>query len=241
MKKEVKSNMDFISSNNDITTEFFRNIRNNIELNRTTKRPKTILITSVNEGEGKSYTVANLAISYANAGKKVLIIDADMKTGIQHKVFNVKNKNGLSEYLSKKDKYELKDYISSTNKGNIDIITKGDYISNSNDLLLEEKLKELIQLVNNIYDVTIFDGTASLISTDSVIISSYVDSTAIVVKYGQTKREDLETVKKNILNVGGQISGVIINRFPKYSKQYKDMKAYKESEKGRLVKTNENK
>ncbi|MCI9016945.1 MAG: CpsD/CapB family tyrosine-protein kinase [Clostridia bacterium] len=197
----------------DIIREFFRGIRTNIELNKKIKEPKTILITSIDRGDGKSYITSNLAISYANIQKKVLIIDTVIKEGIQNEIFKIDSPKGLSDILTN-EKYEVSDYINNTYINNVDIICSGKELTKIADLITLSKLKILINKLKDMYDVILFDGTTS-IENETLTISSQVDATIIVVKYGKTKLRDLEKNKKNIEKVGGKISGVIINNLPK--------------------------
>lgn len=208
----------------NIMKQFFRNIRNNIELNNKNIEPKAILVTSANNGEGKSFIARNLAIIYAKANKKVLLIDADMKRGTQHEIFEIENKKGLSNILLQKKEYNIEIYAKNSNIENLDIITRGEYISNLEDYLLVEEISKFIELTKKNYDTIIFDGASSYITNNAIVFSKYVDSTIIVTQYGKTKIQELEQVVKSITSIGGKISGIIINKFTTNSKEYKRMK-----------------
>lgn len=193
--------------------EFFREIRNNLEIKENNKELKTILVTSANNNEGKSFTSKNLAIMYTKANKKVLLVDLDMKNGKQHETFKINNKKGLSNVLVEKGEYDLKKYVKTTNIDNLYLLTKGEEIPNLEDYLLERELEQLVENTKQDYDRIIFDGSSKDIASEVGIISKYVDSTIIVARYGKTKTKDLQQLKKKLLSIGGNVSGVVLNKF----------------------------
>lgn len=193
--------------------EFFREIRNNLEIKESSKELKTILVTSANNNEGKSFTSENLAIMYTKANKKVLLVDLDMENGKQHETFKVNNKMGLSNILLEKEEYDLKKYVKTTNIENLDLLTKGENIPNLEDYLLEKEIKKLVEIVKQDYDKVIFDGASKDIASEVGIISKYVDSTIIIARYGKTKTKELQQLKKKLVSIGGNVSGVVLNKF----------------------------
>lgn len=207
-------------------SEMFRTLRTNIQFMNTKKGLKTLLITSTMPGEGKSWVSANLAVTFAQAGKKVILVDADMRKGRQFAMFGVKPTPGLSNYLSGygKNGEELSsnvlDYVRETEVENLYLIPSGSIPPNPSELLVSEKTVEMINRLEEVCDLIIFDGTPSIVVTDSVILSRFVDSTVIITSHKQTKMDNLETVKKNIENVGGKIMGVVLNKIPVSQKKY---------------------
>lgn len=212
--------------------EIFRTLRTNIQFINSRKGVKTLLITSTLPGEGKSWVSANLAVTFAEAGKKVAIIDADMRKGRQHIIFGVDNEYGLSNLLStieRKGRIESVDvakYIQPTEVQNLFVISKGDIPPNPSELLSADTTSEVLNELGRIFDLIIIDGPPSLIVTDSVIISRIVDSTVIVAEYNSTKKENLAKIKRDIENVGGKIAGVVINKIPKQGKKYESTYYY---------------
>lgn len=212
--------------------ESFRTLRTNIQFINSRKEVKTLLITSTLPGEGKSWVSANLAVTFAEAGKKVAIIDADMRKGRQHIIFGVDNEYGLSNLLStieRKGRVESVDvakYIQQTEVQNLFVISKGDVPPNPSELLSADTTYELLKELGKIFDLIIIDGPPSLIVTDSVIISRIVDSTVIVAEYNGTKKDNLAKIKRDIENVGGRIAGVVINKIPKQGKKYESSYYY---------------
>jgi len=213
-------------------SEVFRALRTNIQFKNSNKELKTILITSTNQSEGKSIVAANLAITFAQAGKKVLIIDADMRKSRQHILFSIVSKPGLSNYLSgidhtgKASNTVILKYVKETEIENLDIIPAGTIPPNPSELLALDKMGKMIDKLKKSYDLIIFDGAPSLPVTDSIILSRIVDSTLLVVSYKESKREDLKRVQRDIENVGGKIEGVVLNKIPVSINKYKEKYYY---------------
>ena len=222
----------FVSPKTQIS-EVFRTLRTNIQFMNVDEKLKSLLITSTVPGEGKSWITANLAITFAQAGKRVLLVDADMRKGRQHKLFELNNDKGLSNYLIMTAKEEglntIGEYIQTSLIDNLYVMTSGMVPPNPSELLTSQKMVDLIKYLESIFDIVIFDGTPSTIVTDAIILSKFVDSTLIVASYKQTKIDDLKQVKKNILNVGGNIAGVIANKMPTTKKEYNSGYYYENS------------
>ncbi len=228
MKKELVTNQDPKSP----ISEIFRTLRTNIQFMTTKGKLKTILVTSTLPGEGKSWTASNLAVTFAQAGKKALIIDADMRKGRVYSIFGVSPRPGLSNYLSGVDwdngeaSENLKDYIQKTSINNLYVISAGNVPPNPSELLISDQMTKLMETVKELFDIVIFDGTPSQLVTDSLILTRMVDSTVIVTASKETKKEDLKRVIKNIKNVGGTIAGVVLNKVAIDAKKYEQSYYY---------------
>lgn len=225
MKKELVAYYDPKST----VSEMFRTLRTNIQFINTTKRNlKTILVTSTMPGEGKSWTAANLATTFAQADKKVVIVDADMRKGRQYSIFDGKPRPGLSNFLSgiDPDKNSLPELVQATDIENLFLISTGDVPPNPAELLISDRMNELIEKLQEVADIIIFDAPPGLVVTDAAILSRYVDSTIIVTAANETKIDALEKTKKAIENVGGKVSGVVINKIPMNSKKYEYYSSY---------------
>ena len=215
--------------NKDTISYFIKNLRTNIEFNKNNPRPRSLLVTSFMQEEGKSYIVSNLAISFAETGKNVLLIDADMIEGKQHEIFNIESQKGLSDILKKineLDKINIEEYIKKTKTKNLSIITLGDKVTNSSELLMSNKFKSLLEKLKEKFDLIIFDSTPSLNISDAIILSSYADASLIVAEYNKTKLQDLIKLENNIKNVGGKITGVVMNKLPIKHKECKILDKY---------------
>lgn len=208
-------------------SEIFRTLRTNLQFMNTDKGLKSLLVTSSMPGEGKSWISSNLAITFAQESKKVLIIDADMRKGRMHSIFNLKKSQGLSNYLANlDDDNDVENYIKSTQIDNLFVMTSGDIPPNPSELLMSERMKELLEILNNKFDMIIFDGTPCLLVTDSTVLARYVDTTLIVTSYKTTKMSDVEKVKASIEKVGGKIAGIVINQIPISPKKYEQTYYY---------------
>ena len=229
-------------------TESINTIRTNILYMNYTKNAKTILITSCMPREGKSWISTNIAASFAETNKKVLLVDADMRKGRINKIFKVDNRAGLSNYLFnmnsdvEKDVYLAKEYIKETKIPNLHILTNGTIPPNPSELLASSNMKELLAILKSIYDIIIIDAPPCKLVSDSIVLSTIVDSSVIVTNSGNTKISDLKEIKKSINIVGGKIIGAIVNKAKikgkKYSKKYQnesDLNTYNKNEKSQTV------
>ncbi len=216
-------------------SEIFRTLRTNIQFMSSNKELKTLLITSTQPDEGKSWITANLAITFAQTGKKVIIVDADMRKGRQFKIFKTALKPGLSNYLSgigandeKSNDKNVKNYIQNTEIENLELLTSGNIPPNPSELLVSETMVELLNNLKKLADIVIIDGTPSELVTDSIILSRLVDATLIVASHKETKKESLKKVIRNIQNVDGNLIGIILNKIPVNAKKYAEKYYYRE-------------
>lgn len=207
-------------------SELFRTLRTNIQFMNSKSKLKSLLVTSASPSDGKSWISSNLATTFAQAGKKVILVDSDMRKGRLFSIFGTTPTPGLSNYLSginSNGEYNREDivrYIRETNVENLYLIPAGNVPPNPSELLVSEQMTELMQRLEEICDIVIYDGTPTTLVTDALIISRYVDSTIIVCAHNQTRLDDLETIKRDIVNVGGKIAGVVINKMPASQKEY---------------------
>ena len=227
MRKEVIAEHDPKSP----ISEIFRTLRTNIQFMNTKGKLKTILVTSTLLGEGKSWVSANLAVTFAQAGKKVVIIDADMRKGRQYTIFGVSPRPGLSNYLSgvldgEEINEDLSNYIQETEVENLYVISAGNIPPNPSELLIAPQMVSLLDQLKEMCDIIIIDGTPSQLVTDSLILTRLVDSTIIVTAQKHTKKEDLKRVITNIQNVGGKIAGVVVNKVTISAKKYEQSYYY---------------
>lgn len=220
--------------------EIFRTLRTNIQFTNSQKSLKTLLVTSTMPEEGKTWIASNLAITFAQAGKRVVLIDADMRKGRLHKLFQVNCVPGLSNYLSGisdngiEETENILKYVNQTEVDNLYVITSGNIPPNPSELLTSEKTSNMLEKLKEVFDIIIIDGTPSLLVTDAVVLSRIVDSTVIISAYKITKKDGIQKVQKAIENVGGKIAGVILNKMPENIQKYKSTYYYGSSKsKGR--------
>ena len=229
MKKEVIAHKNPKSP----ISEVFRTLRTNIQFMNVDKKMKVLLLTSTFPSEGKSWVAANLAVTFAQAGKKVVLIDSDMRKGRQYAIFGISPRPGLSNFLSSVEidengnmSEDLGNYIQTTEVENLYVMAAGNVPPNPSELLVSTPMIRLLDELKTMCDIIIIDGTPSELVTDSVILSRLADSTVIVTAHKLTKKDALERVVKNIKNVGGRIAGVVINKVPVSAKRYGDRYYY---------------
>lgn len=224
MKKELITKIDAKSP----VSEVFRSLRTNIQYMSKSSSCQTILVTSTTQGEGKSWIVSNLAVTFAQTGKNVIIIDADMRRPRQNNIFGIDMFPGLSNYLAGMssrgtDKnIAVKDCIQATEIDNLYVLPAGNIPPNPSELLESTKTKELLNELKKIFDVVIFDGAPCLLVTDATIISRIVDSTILVASYKTTKIDELKDAKRRIEAIGGHVAGVVLNRTKLTKKKYEN-------------------
>ena len=216
---------ELIAHNNpkSYVSELFRTLRTNVQFMSSSKKLKTLLVTSTIPGEGKTWIASNLAVAFAQAGQKVILIDADMRKGRLHSVFRAQQCPGLSNYLSGvnesgQDSTNLSSYLRETEVENLYLIPAGNVPPNPSELLVNPQMLTLLEDLKQEADLIIIDGTPSKLVTDAVILSRIVDATIIVAGHNYAKKEDFEKVVKDIKNVGGKIAGIVYNKKPVASK-----------------------
>ena len=209
-------------------SETFRTLRTNIQFMNINRKLKSILITSTLPGEGKSWVASNLAITFAQAEKKVILIDADMRKGRQYSIFGISPRPGLANYLAASDKnadlIDMEKYVQKTEIDGLYVISAGNVPPNPSELLITPQMQRLLDRLSTQFDIIIVDAPPCELVTDAVILSRMVDSTVIVTAHKFTKKASLQKTIKSIKNVGGKIAGVVLNKVPidakKYEKSY---------------------
>lgn len=211
-------------------SEIFRTLRTNIQFMNNKNKLKSLLITSTLAGEGKSWISANLAVTFAQMGKRVILLDADMRKGRQYRIFNISPRPGLSNYLSgvtdDEKTIDLADYVQETEVENLYVIPAGNVPPNPSELLVSESMINLLDKLKEICDIVIVDGPPTQLITDSLILSRITDSTAIVAESNKTKKESLRRIIDNIQKVGGKVAGVILNKVQLSAKKYEQSYYY---------------
>lgn len=212
-------------------SENFRAMRTNLQfMNSSEDNNQTILITSTSPSEGKSWISANIATTFAQAGKKTCLIDCDMRKGRVYALFNISPTPGVSNYLTgvnvNKDSMDISKFLQETELPNLYVIPAGNIPPNPSELLISPKMKKMLNELKKIVDVIVIDGTPCDLVTDATIISRMVDQTIIVCAHNTTKMEDLNETKKKIENAGGKVTGIVLNKIPVYSKRYEERYYY---------------
>jgi capsular exopolysaccharide synthesis family protein len=200
------------------SAEAYRTLRTNIQFSSLDRDITTIVVTSTKPGEGKSTIVSNMAITMAQSGKKVLLLDCDLRKPSIHKKFGVTNSKGLTNVLLKDKKFE--ECILVTEQENLHVVTSGPIPPNPSELLGSNKFKLLLKHLSSIYDIIVLDAPPALLVTDSQVLSSICDGTVLLSCYGETEKEALIEGKSLLQKVNAHVLGVVMNKVPEGGKGY---------------------
>ena len=189
--------------------EAYRILRTNIDFNRKNPQANTISLVSGGPGEGKSTTIANLAFISAQGGYSTLIVDADLRRPVQHRLFDIENSKGLTTYLT--TDAQLDEVIAPTKVANLSILPSGILPHDAVGTLNSQRMAGMIAELKSRYDVIFFDSPPILGVSDASVLASEVDQTIIVVQHRRFPRAMLVRVKQAILGAGGTVLGVVLN------------------------------
>ena len=212
-------------------SESYRGIRTSIEFSNLDKEMKVITITSSMQNEGKTTVIANLAVSFANLEKKVLLLEGDLRNPSVHRMFNISNINGLTDILLKDKAFA--ECVHCTEVKNLHVLTCGAMPPNPSEILSSKKMKEFITSLREYYDYIFIDAPPIGIVTDAGIISTYSDGCVFVVGSKQCDIEMAKIAKKRLEDVGANIIGAVLNKFEAEGNGYNYYNYYYQHESGR--------
>jgi capsular exopolysaccharide synthesis family protein len=190
-------------------SEAYRSLRTNIQFSKADKKVKTALVTSSVPGEGKSTTVANLAITFAQMGAKTLLIDADLRRPVLHGIFGCSRNEGLTNVLVGRS--TLEEAIHQTRIEGLNLLVSGTLPPNPSELLNSKVMIKLIDKVSSLYDFILFDTPPVIAVTDAAVLSTKVDGVVLIVKSGETSREVIERSRMLLDKVNANLLGVLVN------------------------------
>ncbi|MCQ2468907.1 MAG: polysaccharide biosynthesis tyrosine autokinase [Ruminococcus sp.] len=204
--------------------ESFKSLRTNISFAISTSEKKAFIISSSNPDEGKSTTAANIAVTMADEGQNVLIIDADMRKPVQHKIFSVKNERGLSSVLSKMN--GINECIQKTSKEKLSVMTSGPIPPNPSELLCSPRTAGMLEELSSQYDVIIIDSPPVNVVSDTLNLSQNVAGMLTVVRSGYTTDEDIRNLVSKSEMAHMEMLGFVLNRIKRksgvmYGKKYR--------------------
>nr|ELR5057332.1 polysaccharide biosynthesis tyrosine autokinase [Providencia rettgeri]ELR5086928.1 polysaccharide biosynthesis tyrosine autokinase [Providencia rettgeri] len=202
----------------DTAVEAIRSLRTSVYFSVMNQGNNLVMVTSASPGVGKSFVTSNMAVVLANAGKKVLLIDTDLRKGRIHKAFGLSNKLGLSDYLSQSDTSQPN--IHNSVIENLDVICRGKNVTHSSELLMSERFKRLLDTLKGQYDIVVIDTAPILAITDSAIIGKYVGTSLLIAYYGVNTVKDVELSLKRFKQNDIEITGVILNGIDAKSDDY---------------------
>lgn len=226
--------------------EYYNSIRTNIQFSG--RNLKVIALTSAQSGEGKSTTSVNLAISFARAGFRTLLIDADTRNSVMSGTFKSNERyQGLTSFLS--GNAELSDVICDTTVDNLMVIPAGQVPPNPTSLIQNDNFKSMIETVRGLYDYVIIDTPPLGLVIDAAILAHHSDASLLVVKAGADKRRTVTKLKEQLEQSDSVFLGVILNKYDIHLDKYGSYGSYggygsygnygKSEEKTKLVEVNE--
>ena len=197
-----------LTDDHSIIAESYKTLRTSLMLSSADAPPKCLLVTSMLPGEGKTSSAVNLAITLCQTGKKVLMIDCDLRKPRVHKVFGLNNTQGLSNYLAGASDESI---FQKGSIPNLTIITAGPMPPNPSELLSSEKMKHLIQTTQKKFDFVLFDSPPVMTVTDALILSRLVEGTLVVIRSAKTTYDIIEKGLKRLQAVKATVAGLVIN------------------------------
>ena len=222
---EVGEELISLYEKHSANVESFKGLRTSVLLSSPEKPPKNILVTSMMPGEGKTTIAANLAVTIAQAGQRVLLIDGDMRKPKLHKIFKLESGlGGLSTYLAGAASSE--EIFQHGPLASLSIISSGPLPPNPSELLTSARLKALLNEVRDKYDTIIFDSAPIISVTDSLIISRAVDGVIVVTRAAATTYDVVQKGLKSLKDVNSNILGMVVNGFDAKKYRYYYGKEY---------------
>ncbi len=193
--------------------EAFRTLRTNLEFASVDSSIRTLLVTSSAPGEGKTTTASNLAVVFAQAGRRVLLVDADLRKPGVHAVFDLPNSHGLTTLL-RSDEVSLTAIVNGTEQANLRILTTGPIPPNPAELLGSQRMQTILERLKADADIVVFDSPPLQVVTDSAILGSLVDGTLFVVDADRSRRATVRLGREALSKTGATVLGAVINRIP---------------------------
>ena len=203
--------------------EAYRTLRSNVEFAAVDAPIRTLLVTSAAPGEGKTVTSANLAVVFAQAGRKVVLVDADLRKPRVHTMFNLGNARGLTTML-RGDAVRLEVLSQATEEDNLRVLTTGPLPPNPAELLGSHRMQAVVGLLTESADLVIFDSPPLQAVSDSALLSSSADGTLLVVDAGRSRGRAVRSAAEILTRAGANVLGVVLNRTP--AKAHSDYVGY---------------
>ncbi|MBB6446839.1 CpsD/CapB family tyrosine-protein kinase [Bacillus benzoevorans] len=199
-------------------SEQYRTIRTNIDFSSLDQEIRSMVITSSEAGEGKSTTAANLAVVFAQAGKKVLLVDSDLRKPTIHHTFQVDNSYGLSNIILKQR--TMAEAIQETKVDGLSVLTCGPVPPNPSEMLASKGMKEFLTEARQHFEMVILDAPPLLAVTDAQILANKCDGTVLVLRSGKTEKEHALKAMALLEAAKGKLLGVVLNKKKEKHKHY---------------------
>lgn len=197
------------SGDESVTAESYRSLRTNLSFVSPDNPLKCLLVTSAGPIEGKSLTIANLALAYAQMGKKTLLVDTDLRRPVMHHLFEVKREPGFSDLFIAKPEYDQ--VIRPTQKENMFLMTAGMFTPNPAELIASQRMANHVAYFRENFDIVFFDTPPVVAVTDATLLGTKLDGVLMVIRSHRTAREIVQRARTILDNVGVKIVGTVLN------------------------------
>jgi len=191
-------------------SEAFRTLRTNLEFTSLDKPLRSMVVTSASPEEGKSTTLANLAVTIAQAGKRVLLVDCDLRRPSLHQIFNARPTPGFTDMM-RDDALMNQPPLQETMVPNLWLLTSGTIPPNPAELIASRRMSEVIAALQQHADIVLFDAPPVIAVTDAAVLSSKVDAVLLVISAGKTKRDHAKKAKALLEKVNAHLIGTVLN------------------------------
>lgn len=209
MSEDRSSRLITISNPRSPISEAFRTLRTNLEFTSLDKPLRSMVVTSAAPVEGKSTTLANLAVAMAQAGKKVILVDCDLRRPSLHQVFNLRPTPGFTDMM-RDDALMTKPPLQETQVANLWLLTSGTIPPNPAELVGSRRMSDVIKNLQQLADVILFDAPPIIAVTDAAVLASKVDAVLLVVSAGKTKRDHAKKAKALLEKVNAHLIGTVL-------------------------------
>jgi polysaccharide biosynthesis transport protein len=197
--------------------EAYRSLRTNIEFASVDKSIQTLLVTSARPHEGKTVTAANLAVAFAQADRRTILVDADLRKPGVHVMFGIPNEDGLTTLL-RDEKVTVDKVANTTEQANLRVVTTGPLPPNPAELLGSQRMHRAVVKLKAKADIVIFDTPPVQVVIDAAVMGAYLDATVLVVDVGRSRRGALRQAAEALARANATVLGVILNRIPGVSR-----------------------
>jgi len=210
MPDDRSSTLITISNPRSPISEAYRTLRTNLEFSSLDKPIRSMVVTSASPEEGKSTTLANLAVTIAQAGKKVVLIDCDLRRPSLHQIFGARNTPGFTDMM-RDDALMSKPPLQETGEPNLRLLASGTIPPNPSELLASRRMSDVIAALQQQADIVLFDAPPIIAVTDAAVLSSKVDAVLLVVSASKTKRDNAKKAKALLEKVNAHLLGTVLN------------------------------
>ncbi len=190
-------------------SEAYRTLRTNLQFAKVDSELRTIMFTSSGPAEGKSTTIANVAVALAQSGRSVILVDCDLRKPVQHRIFGKRNK-GVTNILVEDSQAEV--FLQNTEIDNLRLLTSGPIPPNPSELLSSSKMVELLNELKGLADMVLIDAPPTIAVTDAAVMAAKVDGIVLVIDSTSVRPEMAQKAKDLLVKANGHILGAILNR-----------------------------